>query len=399
MTMNIKIHRGQNQIGGSIIEVSSNTTRLIFDIGLELGKDDQTAPEIDGLFVGKPSYDAVFISHYHADHLGLAQFLLPEISVYMGEKCFAVNKASNEYRHIEVTLSPHFIRAGEKIVVGDIAVTPFLCDHSAFDSYMFLLENGGKKILYTGDYRSNGRKSFDALIDKIPQVNALITEGTSLGRDDIKSLSEAELEDIAAKEMKGHHPVFILQSATNIDRIVTAYKAASRNRLVFLEDLYMAGITSAIGGSIPNPISFSNVRVFPTDGNRYDELKKYGGKAVGKDRIAGLKFAMCVRQSMQCYLDGLSRIMPFEGGILFYSMWSGYKEQEGMQEFLTFMESKGITVRTLHTSGHADREAIRAIIAKTNPDWIVPVHTENAQWFCAENPTINVLTDGDSVSI
>ena len=32
--MIIQIHRGQNQIGGSIIEISDGTTRLFFDIGI-----------------------------------------------------------------------------------------------------------------------------------------------------------------------------------------------------------------------------------------------------------------------------------------------------------------------------------------------------------------------------
>ena len=32
--MNIHIHRGQNQIGGSIIEITDNKTRPFFDIGI-----------------------------------------------------------------------------------------------------------------------------------------------------------------------------------------------------------------------------------------------------------------------------------------------------------------------------------------------------------------------------
>ena len=34
--MKINIFRGQNQIGGSIIEVASDTTRIILDAGSEL---------------------------------------------------------------------------------------------------------------------------------------------------------------------------------------------------------------------------------------------------------------------------------------------------------------------------------------------------------------------------
>ena len=37
--MNIKVHRGQNQIGGSIIEISTEKARIFLDIGIELDED------------------------------------------------------------------------------------------------------------------------------------------------------------------------------------------------------------------------------------------------------------------------------------------------------------------------------------------------------------------------
>ena len=83
--MKIHIHRGQNQIGGSIIEIASENTRIIFDVGINLDEGDEVeVPQIEGLFCGDPSYDAVIISHYHADHIGLLKYVLEEIPIYMG---------------------------------------------------------------------------------------------------------------------------------------------------------------------------------------------------------------------------------------------------------------------------------------------------------------------------
>ena len=70
-TMNITIHRGENQIGGNIIEISTDTTRILLDVGRELDEEEVRLPDIDGLF-DDPAFDAVFISHYHGDHIGLA---------------------------------------------------------------------------------------------------------------------------------------------------------------------------------------------------------------------------------------------------------------------------------------------------------------------------------------
>ena len=38
--MDVIIHRGQNQIGGNIIEIATAKTRILLDVGLELDQDE-----------------------------------------------------------------------------------------------------------------------------------------------------------------------------------------------------------------------------------------------------------------------------------------------------------------------------------------------------------------------
>ena len=57
--MEINILRGQNQIGGSIIEISSKNTKIILDIGSNLDDKEIIIPEIEGLFKGKAKYDGI----------------------------------------------------------------------------------------------------------------------------------------------------------------------------------------------------------------------------------------------------------------------------------------------------------------------------------------------------
>ena len=71
--MNIIIHRGTHQIGGSAIEISTKSTRIILDFGNELSLDEKYIPinlDIDGVTKGIPDCDGIVISHYHMDHLG-----------------------------------------------------------------------------------------------------------------------------------------------------------------------------------------------------------------------------------------------------------------------------------------------------------------------------------------
>ena len=383
--MTITIHRGQNQIGGSIIEISSKTTRIILDAGSELDEDVPIAPQIDGLFTGRPSCDAVFISHYHGDHLGLCDQVLPGIPLYIGEKAARVTNAARRYLHKPEYPFAAFYEAGRTITVGDFQITPYLCDHSAFDSYMFHIACGGKTLVYSGDFRSNGRKSFSRLLQRLPHADVLIIEGTTLSRASVPPKTEVDLENAAVEEIsRTDAPVFVLQAATNIDRIVTVFKAARRCGRVLIQDLYMAEVAFAAGESIPNPATFSGVRVFLMNGGngRYELLDgKYHETKIGRAGIAKQQFVMCVRPSMQRYLEELSKALPFDGGVLFYSMWDGYKEKEDVAAFLRFMQDKGVRVIDLHTSGHADAETIQALIQDVDPRYIIPVHTENAAWF------------------
>ena len=383
--MKIHIYRGKNQIGGSIIEISDDKTRLFFDIGINLDESDEVeVPDIDGLFYGVPNCEGVFISHYHSDHLGLTDKLLDGIPVFMGEKAYDIITAAANYREKQIPFTPQFIYDRDKITIGDFTITPYLCDHSAFDSYMFLIENGGKTVLYTGDFRANGRLDFDTLLEDLRVVDVLITEGTTLTREGRENIQEELLEEIAVnyiQDQKG--PVFIMMSAQNIDRLVTAQNIADQTDRVFLQDIYTAQIAKSCG------VLSDKARVFMTGGDKqYDQLQQFNTVKIGKYAISKTPFLMCIRQSMKNYLSKLNNLVSFKDGVLFYGMWKGYMEQPEMKEFLDWMTSKGVKVHVLHTSGHADSITIEKIVESTSPKTIIPVHTENADWFYKYEPSI-----------
>lgn len=383
--MNIIIHRGQNQIGGSIIEVSSGITKIILDVGSNLEEtDDVFVPQVEGLFCGEPAYNAVFISHYHSDHLGLLNHLLPGIPIYMGKQAYNILCAAEKYKGREVKLSPIDYQSEKTITIGELTVTPYRCDHSAFDSYMFVISDGQKKVLYSGDFRSNGWENFDELLEKIPKVDALIVEGTLLSRDTYQNnITEQQLEDIAVNALEKYTgPAFIMTSAMNIDRLKTAYNIAQRTGRLFLEDIYTASILTAVGKNVPAPVTTRGVKVFMVGGrDSHDALAPFTGHTIGRNSIAKSEFLMCIRPSMIRTLKKLNEDRSFENGILFYSMWKGYQENEYTKKFLEYMESTGVKIHALHTSGHADIETIDRLVEKASPETIIPVHTENPQWY------------------
>lgn len=386
--MKVHIHRGQNQIGGNIIEIATDTTKILLDAGLELEDNDKQAlPPIQGLF-DYAGYDAIFISHYHGDHIGLAYHTHKGIPIYIGEASYNIICAADHYKKINTFTPKGFLHHNQTITVGNISITPYLFDHSAFDSYMLFCVADGETVLYTGDFRSNGRKSFNALLNVLPKnVDKLLCEGTTLSRDNYVAVSEKELEKQAIDLFrKTTGPIFVLQASMNIDRIVTMYRAAKQCHRVFLEELYMAEITTAAGKNIPNP-NFDDVYAFITSPRNYNMLTKYKHRA-GKSFLSQKPFVMCIRNSMLRYLKSLAQTMSFENGILIYSFWSVYRETENMKSFLSECEKLGLNIVTLHTSGHADENTLKKLIETVKPKALLPIHTENAERFREIAPNV-----------
>lgn len=403
--MKVHIHRGQNQIGGSVIEIFTDTTRIFFDVGANMNDAKAEAvPPVEGLFFGKRNADAVFLTHYHADHVGLLGKVISGIPVYMGKTAYEIFKVGEAYRNHLTAFRPRFVSDQEKIVIGDITVTPFRCDHSAYDAYMYLAEADGERILYTGDFRSHGRLDFEKLIHSIPEVDILITEGTSLSRDlQDRSVFEDALIDMGKTLLKDRRgPVFVVMSPMNIDRLVTCYQIAYQTGRTFLVDPYAAELAKAVrkeaavqtnGCQAPVPGKDPGIRVFWTDGSMIPaRLRGYGKAGISMRGIRKEeKFLMCVRPGMKQYLHQLSGLVDFHGGTLIYSMFAGHLELPYFSSFMDFMERKGLERHVLHTSGHADPEAIDQLILKVKPKTILPVHTENAGWFSRYEPECRVI--------
>lgn len=388
--MNITIHRGQGQIGGNIIEISSEKARIVLDFGEELdfGKDkneNETSVEVDSRISEMGEADAVLVTHYHLDHIGLIHRLPEGTPVYMGKTAHDIFKAANDYSDRELDFSVRYYKDKVPFTIKDLRITPFLCDHSAFDSYMILIESRGESVLYTGDFRANGRLDYDEFLKQLPNVDTLIIEGTNLTRElDIENIQESLLEKIAVKAMSRHKgPAFIIMSAMNIDRLTTACNAAKKSNRIFLQDIYTAMIASAAQNKYTYLCTKDSARVFVTDNNkvRYRKLFAFGKYKISRQAISKENYLMCIRPSMLDYLKKLNDIQSFQDGILFYGMWKGYKDKKAMKELLDFMISRGVRIHTLHTSGHADSKTIDRLIDAVSPNTIMPVHTENQKWF------------------
>ena len=372
--MKLCIHRGTHQIGGIAAEISTASTRILIDMGDELSLDPNfvSAPlNIPGVTDGNGHCDAVLFTHYHGDHTGQMLRIRPEIPLYAGALAKDIMRLSSAHswkkdealcKRIETIRT---FSAGVPFLIGDIQITPFSIDHSACDSYLFLIEADGKRILYTGDFRLHGvrGKTMDKILDRrIGKVDAIITEGTTVSRTDGKTVTEWELQARVRNYLQQYKYVFVLCATTNLDRIFALARAVPRGKYCICDD-YQKTLVETVSKHWNGISSF------------YEMPKLLSFKHHPPARFAELGGLMFVRANSK--FEAIIRQYDPAQSILLYSMWDGYrtKPDSNIPEFLSLTG----TWAELHTSGHASPDDLRHVIEKADPEIVIPMHTDAPQ--------------------
>lgn len=417
--MRLVIHRGTEQIGGSCIELATDNSRIIFDIGRELpdiseekSNKEPALPKVKGLYRDdRKEIDAIFISHGHGDHVGLIEYTHPEIPVYIGEMAYKILDTTAKFTGGRAISNPlKYFKRGEEIVVGDFSITPYLVDHSGYDSYGFIIKAEGKSIVYTGDFRDHGRKkkATDYFKYNIPKgVDGLLIEGTMMGRSEEVIETEEKIEERAYQFMKSKDsPILVLQSSVNIDRLVSMYRASAKSGRIFVMDIFTAHIVSQLSASIPKPRVFKNIRVFypyllnkrmfeTAEGKSL--MKKFGQYCITRDELSNRQdYCMLIRPSM---LSDLEHIKNLEGSGFIYSIWSGYKGEKRTSEILDYAMEKNMDIVDFHTSGHASVEYLSRFIEHSKPKRLIPIHTESSHQFAERFKNVHIAKDVETIEI
>lgn len=352
------IYRGTHEIGGTCIELESRGQRIVLDIGLPLdaNADETPLPPVLGFIEPDASLLAVVISHPHADHYGLAHRLAPGTRLFIGEAAQHILEAANLFVPNRLTFdSVSHLADREPLEIGPFRITPYLTDHSAYDAYAVLVEADAKKLFYSGDFRGHGRKAkiLDRLIEDHPRdVDVLLMEGTTIGRDGAACQTEAELQSEMERQFATTAGLALVWcSAQNVDRIVTVFKATRHTGRQLIVDMYTALVLKATGNPrIPQP-GYSGLRVFLPYNQKRTVIRKElfeMANAVAPHRIYPERLAQEASESVMLFRPSIMEDLEAAGRLdnsrMIYSMWSGYLEDERQMPFLEWLSQRRIPI-------------------------------------------------------
>lgn len=429
--MRLTIHRGTHEIGGSCIELSSDSTgaRLILDLGMPLVKSDRTQfewrehkeknvqqlidsgilPSIAGLYeLSKSPVSAVLLSHAHQDHYGFLQFVQPDIPIHMSLGTKSLAEVSNLF--IEANINVDNIktfRMWTPFKISGFTVTPYLMDHSAPDATAFLIEADQKRIFYTGDFRGHGRKRilFERLRKHPPQdIDYLIMEGSMIGREEGLYPDETSVEEALVQQMRADKRIcFIFTSSQNLDRIISIFRAAKRSGRILVIDLYTAFVLEKLSGLS------SNIPQFNWEGVRVFFLQHHAQKLAELDKQILYKYAKHRIKPDEIYVEPRNKVVLSKDNRYYrslitkcgevtaiYSMWHGYLERGTLPEFLA---KCGLELSEIHTSGHAVVQHLKDIAEAIKPEFVIPIHTFYPERFIDIFTNVILVDDGQQLAL
>jgi ribonuclease J len=403
--LRLRIHHGAKEVGGNCIELQVGRESLLLDLGLPLDAPPKMPP-VAGLTRPDPDLLGVVLSHPHLDHYGLLGKARPDLSVWIGEGARQLLEAAAPFTAGSVlpqTLQTY--RTGEAFNVGPFRLTPFLMDHSAFDAHALLIEGGGKRVFYTGDFRGHGRKAsvFERFLAAPPaNIDVLLMEGTTISRDE-PPMSEADVERRAADLMLAHGGLALLCFAgQNLDRAVSFLRAALRAGRSLVIDPYMAALLEAAQmRGLSDVARHPNLRVYLPRAQkrmivrdeRFDLVEPYRARRIFLEELLGQpeRFAVMFRASMAGDLKGAD----LAGGCLIYSLWPGYLARDRV-DLRSWANEKGLAFEIVHSSGHAERRDLQRMAEALKPGRVIPIHSDRPDRLADFMARVEVAANGGS---
>ncbi|HTY91417.1 MAG TPA: MBL fold metallo-hydrolase RNA specificity domain-containing protein [Methanocella sp.] len=299
-------------------------------------------------------------------------------------------------------------------------VKTFNVNHSIYGALAYTLKGEGASIAYTGDFRiGDNAKEMPDFIKEARSSDVLIIEGTRTGREGDVEVTESTVHDTCratAEDVKGL--IIADFGARNFERLEIFRRIAQetgRQLVITAKDAYgLYAIECADGACRMNDVLV------------YDEIKdktksKYETDTLARQcpitYVSHLDIKNNPGNYILCFsffdMKQLLDIEP-EGGAYIYSACEAFSEEQEidfgkLKNWLDHFDIKpygfsygenGLEFdKEYHASGHASREELARVIDAVDPDVLIPVHTENHDWFIEKWEQTRQMTNGERFNL
>ena len=420
--MKLTIHGAGKEVGRSCLEIN-NGHKIILDAGVKLGQETEYPEGLDKL----ADADMVFLSHAHLDHSGSLPLLksrglscpvvtnsmtkaLTRILLKDSYKIDRIKRKHISYNKDDIYAlldSMKNVKYGKNYFYDGLKYKAYDAGHIPGSS-MFLIEMGGKKIFYTGDFNTNPSLLLDGSEMDIGEVDCLITESTYGDRvhpDRVEQIDDfiKSIKDTIDQGGSVIIPVFAVGRAQEV--------------LLMLKDhdfgvpMYLDGMAKKVNEQILQR---------PRYVMGHEDLRMVMNKTTvvrgfkQREKIAGNQGIFITTSGMLeggPVLDYLAEMCQDEKNSI---LLTGYQAENTngrllVEEGTIFLDGWKVKVKAnlkhYDFSAHVGQKGLRDFIKMLNPKKVVFVHgDENAademsKWAKQEGYDVSVPQIGDSVDL
>jgi len=237
-------------------------------------------------------------------------------------------------------------------------------------------------------------------------------EGTTLGGKHGRGFStEEEVEEEMFQKFSEQQDVsFVMAAGSNIDRLVSIYKAAKKSGKILVLDLYQIYLLDKLKEFAPGlpPHPNDGIRVLYLGHHTKQIVEKLGkqvlynykSRKINEEEILKRRKEIVLRiplSRMSKIAESMQKEQSLVKSHFLYSMWSGYLSRD--PKFFEFCEMYHLNLKEIHTSGHAYLADLMRLAKALNPKVLLPIHTLSGDDFKDHFNNVVRLDDGQSFEI
>jgi ribonuclease J len=287
---------------------------------------------------------------------------------------------------------------------SDFEIKAYEVDHSIFGATGYII-SGDTTIAYTGDFRLHGKKGkmSESFINQAKDASVLIIEGTRTVKEDISESEDIVYENCRRSAEIAVGLIIADFSARNFERLETFQKIAKkvgRTLVITSKDAYLLNALKKADG-IDRIKDVYMYRALKTIRRNWEALLLREEPDI--QYIDPKEISMDPENFLMCFslfdVKHLLDINP-QNGTYIYSSSEAFEEESEfdftrLNNWLQYFNFKiyGFEIvkegdkekpkftKGFHASGHASKKDLMWAIDTIDPDIIIPVHTDNPEWF------------------